>query len=77
MVNSFPKVSMKTSLFPYYVLDDALGDNAPDGGNGINNNNSNNNNNDNENCNYDMIMHFVEPIYSYICTQIDPNVSSS
>ena len=52
MVKSFLKVSVKTSLFPDYVLDDTLVDDIIYGANGVNDNddencNSNKNNDDN------------------------------
>ena len=47
MVNSFLKVSVKTSLFPDYVLEDTWDDDNPDDDNGINDIN------DGENYNYD------------------------
>ena len=61
MVNSFLNVGMKTSFLWDYVPDDILGDDTPDGDNGINDNNddqnykydNNDNNNDDNNSNYD------------------------
>ena len=61
MVNSFLNVGMKTSFLWDYVPDDILGDDIPDGDNGINDNNddqnykydNNDNNNDDNNSNYD------------------------
>ena len=45
MVNSFLKVSVKTNLFPDYILDDILDDDTPDCHNTVNDN-------DDENYNY-------------------------
>ena len=56
MVNSFLNVGMKTSFLWGYVPDDILGDDTPDGDNGINDNNDDQNykydNNDNNDSNY-------------------------
>ena len=50
MINTFVKVSLKTSLLPDYVLDSTLDDYTPDRYNGINDNDDKNNNyNSNEN----------------------------
>ena len=61
MVNIFLNVGMKTNFLWDYVPDDILGDDTPDGDNGINDNNddqnykydNNDNNNDDNNSNYD------------------------
>ena len=43
MVNRFLKVSVKASLFPDYVLDNALDDDTPAGDNDVNDNNDDEN----------------------------------
>ena len=61
LVNSFLEVMVEPSFFPYYILDDTLDNDNPDGDNSINDNNDdenynqdNNENNDDDNdSNYD------------------------